>query len=242
MISYFIFVEIQQFIGDPLEYIKSFWNYTDLLVNGLCLSVVVLDIMDFDSKMILRPIASSTLIIVWVKLFYYLRAYDSTSQLIRMIIETVKDIRYFLFVLFIGIVGFAGGFYILQYGLYGVGSDSDSNPQHLFVGTNPLLAIIYIYQLVMGNFNLGNFPEYDGTSQFEFYFIWFLFVVSCLFLVIVLMNLLIAIMSNTFSNVLAGIENLSIREKVLLLSENESLFDSTKVFKSAQFLIIIKEK
>ena len=74
---------------------------------------------------LLRPIASSTLIIVWVKLFYYLRAYDSTSQLIRMIIEIVKDIRYFLFVLLIGIFGFAGGFYILQFGLASVEKDND---------------------------------------------------------------------------------------------------------------------
>jgi hypothetical protein len=78
--------------------------------------VFILDWME-DKQKLLRPVASSTLIIVWVKLFYYLRAYDSTSQLIRMIIETVKDIRYFLFVLLIGIFGFAGGFYILQFGL-----------------------------------------------------------------------------------------------------------------------------
>lgn len=134
---------------------------------------------------------------MWVKLFYYMRAYDSTSQLIRMIIETVKDIRYFLFVLLIGIFGFAGGFYILQFGLANLQKDSDST-DHLFVGTNPILAVIYIYQLVMGNFNLGNYPEYEGVNTFEFYFIWFLFVVSCLFLVIVLMNLLIAIMGATF--------------------------------------------
>jgi hypothetical protein len=115
-----------------------------------------------------------------------------------MIIETVKDIRYFLFVLLIGICGFAGGFYILQFGLYTLQQDNDTGSQHLFVGTNPILAVIYIYQLVMGNFNLGNYPEYENVNAFEFYYIWFLFVVSCLFLVIVLMNLLIAIMGATF--------------------------------------------
>jgi len=116
MVGYFILIEIQQFFRDKLEYISSFWNYTDLLINSMCLMVFILDLME-DKQKLLRPVASGTLIIVWVKLFYYLRAYDSTSQLIRMIIETVKDIRYFLFVLLIGIIGFAGGFYILQYGL-----------------------------------------------------------------------------------------------------------------------------
>jgi hypothetical protein len=101
---------------DKMKYISSIINYIDLIINLFCFMVVVLDVMG-DMQSILRPIASMTLIIVWIKLFYYLRAYDSTSQLIRMIIEIGKDIRYFLLVLFIGIFGFAGGFYILQFGL-----------------------------------------------------------------------------------------------------------------------------
>jgi len=78
MVGYFILIEIQQFFRDKLEYISSFWNYTDLLINSLCLMVFILDWLD-DKQKLLRPIASGTLIIVWVKLFYYLRAYDSTS-------------------------------------------------------------------------------------------------------------------------------------------------------------------
>ena len=78
MVAYFILVEIQQFLRDKVEYISSFWNYTDLLINSLCLAVFILD-WTGDMQSLLRPIASSTLIIVWVKLFYYLRAYDSTS-------------------------------------------------------------------------------------------------------------------------------------------------------------------
>lgn len=49
-------------------------------------------------------------------------------------------------------------------------------------------------------------------------------------------------MGDTFSRVLENITNLSVREKVMLVSENESLFDRNALFKSAQFLIIINEK
>ena len=116
MIGYFIYVEIEYFIVDKSKYISTFLNYIDLFINLLCFMVPMLDLMG-NMQSVLRPVASSTLIIVWIKLFYYLRAYDSTSKLIRMIIEICKDIRYFLLVLFIGIFGFAGGFYILQFGL-----------------------------------------------------------------------------------------------------------------------------
>lgn len=71
---------------------------------------------------------------------------------------------------------------------------------------------------------------------------WFLFVVGTLFIVIVLLNLLIAIMGDTFSRVLENITNLSVREKVMLVSENEALFKRSKLFHHAQFLIIIIEK
>lgn len=57
-----------------------------------------------------------------------------------------------------------------------------------------------------------------------------------------LLNLLIAIMGDTFSRVLENITNLSVREKVMLVSENESLFDRSTLFASAQYLIIIIEK
>jgi hypothetical protein len=118
-------------------------NYIDLMIYLFCFMVIVLDLID-DMQSILRALASTTLIIVWIKLFYYLRAYDSTSQLIRMIIEIGKDIKNFLLVLFIGIFGFAGGFYILQFGLSSLPRDKDS-VDHLFVGSNPFLAIFYIY-------------------------------------------------------------------------------------------------
>ena len=72
--------------------------------------------------------------------------------------------------------------------------------------------------------------------------IWFIFIFGSLFLVIVLLNLLIAIMGDTFSRVLESIENLIIREKVMLISENESLYDRVEKFKHSQYLIMVTEK
>lgn len=59
---------------------------------------------------------------------------------------------------------------------------------------------------------------------------WILFVCGTLFLVIVLLNLLIAIMGDTFSRVLENITNLQVREKVMLVSENEALFKRAELF------------
>jgi len=74
------------------------------------------------------------------------------------------------------------------------------------------------------------------------FLVWFIFVLAALFVVIVLLNLLIAIMGDTFGRLFGNITNLTIREKVMLISENESLFDRKSLFEGSQYLIIIKEK
>lgn len=77
---------------------------------------------------------------------------------------------------------------------------------------------------------------------FDYYFIWAIFLIGTMFLVIILLNLLIAIMGATFERVRESIVNLNLREKVLLVSENENLFNRPSLFNGTQFLIIISEK
>ncbi len=68
------------------------------------------------------------------------------------------------------------------------------------------MAFIYTYRLAMGDFNLDFFEELNSTA--DFIVAWILFGAGSLFLVIVLLNLLIAIMGDTFSRVLENITNL----------------------------------
>jgi hypothetical protein len=68
------------------------------------------------------------------------------------------------------------------------------------------MAFIYTYRLAMGDFSLDSLDSFE--DGFEKYFMWIVFLISSLFLVIVLLNLLIAIMGMTFSDVQAKISNL----------------------------------
>jgi hypothetical protein len=74
--------------------------------------VLIADLGNLD-KNVKRPVAAICLIVLWIKMFYFLRVFDSTSKLIRMIIEIVNDMKTFLIVLIIGVLGFTGGLYIL---------------------------------------------------------------------------------------------------------------------------------
>jgi hypothetical protein len=246
-ILYFLTIEFRQAKTNLSDYLSNFWNMTDLISYSFCLMSVIFEMLDFP-KFITRPIVATSVIILWIKLFYFLRVYDSTSQLIRMIIEIIKDMKYFMFVLLIGIIGFTGGLYVLQKGISvdcqdpndaECAKEAESND---FVGNNAIKSFIYTYRLTLGDFQLDEFSKFEERGLvFEFYYLWFIFIFGSLFLVIVLLNLLIAIMGSTFEKVSNQLENLSIRERVLLVSENESLFDREKLFKKSQYLIIIKE-
>jgi hypothetical protein len=98
---------------------------------------------------------------------------------------------------------------------------------------------MYTYLLALGDYSVDEFDDLRGV---DYLLAWALFIVGSLFLVILLLNLLIAIMGDTFSKVLESITNLSIREKVMLMSDNEILFNRREIFKNTQYLIIVQEK
>jgi hypothetical protein len=86
---------------------------------------------------------------------------------------------------------------------------------------------MYSYKLALGDYDVS---QYEDLRGMDYFLAWGLFIVGSLFLVILLLNLLIAIMGDTFSKVLESIVNLSIREKVMLISDNEILFNRKKMF------------
>ena len=93
------------------------------------------------------------------------------------------------------------------------------------------MTLIYTYRTAIGDFNLDFFELLSHKS--DYVSAWIIFVIGALFLVIVLLNLLIALMGKTFEDVLENITNLLVMEKVLLVAENGVLFNRTTLFKKA---------
>ena len=155
--------------------------------------VLVFDILSIN--LFLRPLASFALIILWIKLFYFMRVFESNSQLIRMIIEIVKDMKNFLIVLLIGIIALTGSLFIMQQSIpYG-------QEGHNFVGDNMIKAFIYTYRLTLGDLNLDDFDKVEEIGIIEYYILCFIFIFGSLFLVIVMLNLLIAIVGSTYEKI-----------------------------------------
>ena len=77
-LAYFLYVEAKQFFLEPTEYFSEFWNIADLLNYVLCLCVILFDVFSISYD-ILRPVSTLCFIVLWIKMFYFLRVFKSTS-------------------------------------------------------------------------------------------------------------------------------------------------------------------
>jgi hypothetical protein len=114
----FSMLEFIQFRADPVGYFAGFWNMLDFLSLTSCgyymycsLAGELDDTTGFFNLNILGSIA---VVMLWMKLFYWLRLFKPFSMFIRILSEIVKDIRVFSAMLFLCIAAFANVLMVLQ--------------------------------------------------------------------------------------------------------------------------------
>jgi len=107
-----------------------------------------------------------------------------------MIVEVINDMGQFFFIFLITVITFAHTFYI-YFGAYkpdnkdGTPGDADYLPSFWS-------AIEYSYRVALGDFDTDNLFSYTA---------WILFIMATLFVQIMFLNLLVAIVGETFGRV-----------------------------------------
>ena len=122
---------------------------------------------------------------LFLKFFYFLRIFDKTAYLIRIITNITYDVQYFLYILIIAILGIANGFLIL----------SRTNPPESQYVTSITDSIFYTYRMIIGDFDVNKFGEKNVT------FSKLVFILATILVMILLLNILIAIMSDTYAEI-----------------------------------------
>jgi Ion transport protein len=130
---------------------------------------------------------------MWFKFLYFFRIFKSYGYLTRLLILVILDMKDFLVVLFITIVAFSDSLLTISLG---------NAPDERFV-TDFTDAIIYTYRIVLGDFNVEAFGSVAVPLVYT------LFIMCTVFNTIVMLNLLIAIISETFTVVKENSENAS---------------------------------
>ena len=142
---------------------------------------------------------------MWLKILYILRIFKETGYLIRAIVEVIFDMRIFLLILFLTAITFGDSFLKLSMG----NEPGDSQ----FISNFPL-AIMYGYRMILGDFDTSAFGDVAVPLA------WTFFILCTILDMIVMLNLLIAIISDTYARVASNAEQASYQEMAKLIDEN----------------------
>ena len=221
---FFIYIEIHQLIFHRLGYFKSFWNMLDISSILLNIAVVVWDFTRWQLNDIIA-IAWVAVLVLWFRLFYLLRVFSETAYLISMIQAIIIEMKYFVLALVIAILAFANTFFIL-----GRNSPDGNN----FSGNTIWDAFIFSYRMGLGDFDTSGF----GTSDEGL--IWTLWFLNTLIILIILLNLVIAIMGDTFDRVQETQESTMLKEFACIMRENEFMFNRKRMFKNVKYIVVVQ--
>jgi hypothetical protein len=207
--GYHIALELLYIKKKKLKYFSTIFSYVNIITIGLAIATVVID-MTGTRERVFIPVAALGVIFMWLKLFFFGRIINSTSTIVRMILEISKDMVPFLLLVIIVILGFTNGLYIIAYS-----TDPDEGEGKImrFTNNNVFLAITYTWQNGLGEFDTSAFE--DNYFTVLVYVIWFLWTFLIL---IVFLNLLIAVLSDSFDKIQENLENNLLKEMAIMVN------------------------
>ena len=126
---------------------------------------------------------------MWAKTFYWMRLFSGTSFYIRLIMETISDIKYFLILFLFIMMCFGSTLLVMNQGRSSEIYSSKFNISFLD-------AILNQYVLTIGDYDVEAFHEEGGDI-----ILWCFFILTTFLTQITFLNVLIAIMGDTFDRV-----------------------------------------
>lgn len=193
-------------------YFEDFWNYIDI-ARGILFYTYLIMVLSGLQHTSSDPVFTLVVFLSWARGITYFKLAESTRYLINLIVEASIDILSFFLLLFYSTVAFA-----LLMQTFTVGSTSES---------------FLSFFLESYKQNLGELSE-DPESVFR----WVLFMIICIVNPVIMLNLLISIMADTYGRVKLGKVAADARELTGLIIEVESLMSWKREKNSSIFLKI----
>ena len=183
--------------------------------------------------------------LVWFKAFYWMRLFKEHAFFMNLLKNTLLDIVSFLLMLAI-LIGCATN---MIYVIIKVDHDDslieeDRMPaifreffsESDFYFADLINSFLNTYLLALGEFD---FEDFNTRGPFSQALLWILFLFFTFMLQITFVNMVIAIMSQTFDNVADASYQSSITERISLLNDFSIFLDFFKLDIDAQFLFLV---
>jgi hypothetical protein len=203
--------QLRQHATDP-------WNWLVLVTHVMVIAGGVRALQDPDAAAT-RLLVGGAQLPLYLNALWYFRARKGIGQLIQMILTILVDIRGLIFVMFLLIVPFSLFFF--------VGSDipsgrADTTPDWVHEDYNGYrtiaLSLLTTFRGALGDFDFADLQQADSFTMMNVYAALLLFLVT-----IVILNLLIAIMGDSYEKVKEVENGVFTRERAKIVMQYEQL-------------------
>lgn len=154
--------QVQSACTERSAFFKDVWNWLVMSQILLVEATIVLYILRHAG---VRSTASILSVVTWSRLLFYMRAHKETGALVRMILEIAKDMKYFLLILVLMILGFANATFVLLHN----SRDAEGRDITPVSHSSLLRSIVQLYSGVMG---ASENDVYDASP--DAWLLWFL--------------------------------------------------------------------
>lgn len=215
------------------EYFSDFWNILDQLSFFANATTLILHSLE-TSVQSQKTAAAISIFILYIKFFYWLRLFDSTAAFIRMLKEIVLDIVPFLTFLVVCVAMFSNTFLIFDQSRRLQGRYDERIIEEVF-GIPWIDAFVRSYLVGLGEFGMENFSGEGGSL------IWIFFLLATFITQLLFMNLLIAIMGDTFDRVQEMKVQAAVKEKISMITDFIWVLDLQEEFKDSKYCVIVEQ-
>ncbi|CDW91232.1 wd-40 repeat protein [Stylonychia lemnae] len=226
--AYFFYIILSRLRFQKLVYMTGMWAYLDIFSISLNLTIVVMCLQETQVSNI-RRIEAVASTLMWLKFLYFFRIIDTTAPLVRMVKEILLDMVSFSFIYIFSLLAFANAFYVLAQNQLFEGQSTNDVAYYSVQG-----ALRYVYLTSIGEFDHSTY-----NSSKDEHLLWVYLIITTVFLLVVLLNMLIAIMSMTFGRVADSTQSSILRERLQLIVENQFLPRITNLYR-VKYLISIQ--
>jgi hypothetical protein len=118
-------LEIKQVFQNGLDYFTDFWNCIDMMslyCNLLFLTMFTICIVkqeEYFSSDMMHIIGAYACFFMWIKIFYWMRLFSSLAYYVKLIYQTISDIRAFMLMVTIILTSFGAFLYVCNRNLTG---------------------------------------------------------------------------------------------------------------------------
>lgn len=209
--SYHLFKEFRQFYEVGFDLKRHFTSLFNIVEPVGYMSVIIIPVLFLLREQGVRELSAVASVVLLFNTFQHMRAFAAMGPLVRTVLLITARLREFVIILLTVVIGFSNAFYVLHYkGWYKSGKEpATPNSKH----------VTFLETMIMTFFSPDSMIDYDDPLACVLY-VTYTFIAT-----IVLMNMIIAMMTEIYEKIAQSFNSEFMRERANIIAD---YFDTDK--------------